>query len=417
MAKNIRELLERQKLELEAIYSQKFVPRSIHLDQKLLDESLIKVITGPRRAGKSFLALQMLKNRKFAYVNFDDETLARIEDYDAILQNIDIVYGAVDILMMDEIQNLPEWELFVNRLQRQHYNLILTGSNSRLLSRELATHLTGRHYEIKVYPFSYSEFLSVNGMKDHESGEYEYKKERLEEYMVKGGYPEAIVKNLDSVSYVKPLVDSIIFKDIVRRYNIRFSSELYDLASYLFNTFSTELSMNKIAKMLEIGSVHTVKRYIDYLEEAFLILKIPRYSFKYREIIKAPSKIYILDNGIISAFYSRVTKDRGRIMENTVAIELLRRFEYNIFYWKDNFGREVDFVVKNGKDIDELIQVTYANAVEDVNIRELRSLVYASSIFKCHKLKVITWDLEDQYDFNGHTIEFVPLWKWLLNTV
>ncbi|MGC8497599.1 MAG: ATP-binding protein [Thermoplasmata archaeon] len=412
MAKNILALLERQRLDLKSVVEQKSVPREVNVPPKILNSNLIKVITGPRRAGKSFFALQMLNEMRFSYVNFDDETLIKIKDYDSIIDNLDSIYGKTDFLLMDEIQNLPDWELFVNRLQRQHYNLILTGSNSKLLSKELATHLTGRHYEIQIYPFSYSEFLSAQ--KNDKRADYVFSKNKLEEYLLCGGYPEIIVKNMEYSPYLKTLVESVIFKDIVRRYDIRFSSELYELAKYLFNAFATELSLNRIAKMLEIGSVHTVKKYLDYLEEAYLIVKIPRYSFKYREIIKAPNKIYIIDNGIINAFSSRTTRDHGRIMENTVAIELLRRHGQYVFYWKDQYNREVDFVVKTGKDADELIQVTFASAMEDVNVRELRALVYASSILNCNMLKVITWDLEDKYELDGKSIDFVPLWKWLI---
>ncbi len=224
---------------------------------------------------------------------------------------------------MDEIQNLSDWELFVNRLQRQQNNLVLTGSNSKMLSKELAKYLTGRYYELRILPFSFSEFLKAQKLN---SENYLTSKIKLNDYLARGGYPEIIVKNIDHVTYLKTHVKSVIFKDIVRRYNIRYSSELYELSKFLFSNFSTELSLNKIGNMLEIGSVHTVKKYLDYLEEAYLFIKIPRYSFKHKEIIKIPNKRYTIDNGIINTFSTRSTKDLGKIMENTVAIELLRRY-------------------------------------------------------------------------------------------
>jgi predicted AAA+ superfamily ATPase len=162
-----------------------------------------------------------------------------------------------------------------------------------LVSKELSTHLTGRYYEIKIFPFSFIEFLNARDIEKNKLQDLSYLKNKLEEYQIKGGYPEIIVKNLDHIAYLKTLVESVIFKDIVRRYNIRFSSELYELGKYLFNTFSTELSLNRITKMLEIGSVHTVKRYLAYLEEAFLIVRIPRFSFKYNRH-DYHKKLYIL---------------------------------------------------------------------------------------------------------------------------
>ena len=204
-----------QKRELNSILKEPYIEReAIKLD---LNNFLIKIVIGPRRAGKSFFSLHMLnKKNKFGYINFDDEKLTKVEDYNELISSVNSVYENPKILFLDEIQNLPKWELFVNRLQRQGFNLVVTGSNSRLLSKELATHLTGRHLQIVVFPFSFREYLHF-GKKDLITPEI---KEKLDEYLVYGGYPEPLIKKINYKDYLSTLFNSTIFKDIIKRYKI-----------------------------------------------------------------------------------------------------------------------------------------------------------------------------------------------------
>jgi len=233
----MKEIVLSQKVERDELLGGRYVPREgLKNARENLQNNLIKVIIGPRRAGKSVFSIQMLEGVNFAYLNFDDERLISSSDYDEILKAIRQVYGESKIILFDEIQNLPNWELFVNRLHRRGFNIIITGSNAYLLSRELSTHLTGRYVQFRIFPFSFSEFLRAKEFVMDESLEL---KERqglllghLDHYLEKGGYPEIVVKGVDTKNYLTTLFESILFKDIVKRYGVRYPKMLSDLALF-----------------------------------------------------------------------------------------------------------------------------------------------------------------------------------------
>ena len=268
-------LLKQKKEKTETLLRQ-YIPREkIPWAKKLLDNKLIKVISGPRRAGKSVFSFLLLKDKNFAYVNFDDEDLLNIKNTDEILKGIFEIYKNPEFILFDEIQNLNNWELFVNKLQRRNYRIIVTGSNAKLLSKELATHLTGRHVAIEIFPFSFKEFLQAKNFSftKQEINLPEVKGQMLnllKDYLQKGGFPEIISENMNADIYLKTLYDSLLLKDIIKRYNIRFSQKLYDLARYIINNFASEVSFNKLKNILSFNSVHTIQNYIQYLEETFL---------------------------------------------------------------------------------------------------------------------------------------------------
>nr|MCK4930146.1 ATP-binding protein [Nanoarchaeota archaeon] len=313
----IRDILIRQKRELENKYNEKYIERDV--DTKKFDNDLIKVIIGPRRAGKSFLATHILqKAKKFAYVNFDDEKLVEIKNYDDIINELNSLYNKPEYLFFDEIQNLQKWELFVNRLQRQGYNLVITGSNSKLLSHELATHLTGRHLVINIFPFSFKEYLRTE-TKELTKAEI---KNKLSSYLTYGGYPEPLIKSLDYKDYLSTLFDSIIYKDVVKRFKIRFVSAIEELAQQLITNTAKEFSYNQLVKTTKCKSVYTAQKYLDYLEEAFMFFKISRFSYKVKEQIASNKKVYCIDNGFIHAKAFKLSPDLGKLYENAVAIKL-----------------------------------------------------------------------------------------------
>ena len=251
----LRDVLLLQKRELERRIGEEYVDREARL--KEITSGIIKVIVGPRRAGKSFFALHELgRAGSFGYVNFDDEKLVEVKDYDEIMAAVNSVYGSPKFLLFDEIQNLDRWELFVNRLQRQGHNLIITGSNSRLLSRELSTHLTGRHNQVNIFPFSFREIIKKD-KKDLTENEV---KERLHHYLTYGGYPEPKIKKLDYDNYLSTLFDSVIYKDIVKRYRIRSVQAMEDLALYLLSNISKEFSYSTLTKITRCKSVQTVEK-------------------------------------------------------------------------------------------------------------------------------------------------------------
>ncbi len=415
----IKNALIGQKAERDAFLKGNYVPREGVLSARAaLANTLIKVIMGPRRAGKSIFAIQMLKGVDFAYVNFDDERLADTDDFDELLKSIVEVYGETEYLLLDEIQNVKGWELFVNRLHRRGKNLIVTGSNSKLLSRELATHLTGRYIPFQVLPFSFPEFLLARNFDLDDTLELKERQglllRNLSDYLSTGGYPEIVTGNLDGKHYLATLFDSILFKDIVKRYNVRYAKKLYDLGRYLITSHSSLFSYNKLKNLLEIRSVHTVENYLEYLKEAYLIFNLDRFSNKPKKSLKSPRKAYAYDLGIINSVKFKISPDIGRLLENLVAIELLRRKE-EFYYYKTRDGKEVDFAIKEGLSITQLIQVCYEISDETTRNREINSLINVAKETGCNNLMILTWDFEGNKTTKGRDIVFLPIWKWLLS--
>lgn len=413
----IKDIIILQKRELVQKLKELYIPREAEF--KEIKSNLIKVVIGPRRAGKSSFSIHCLnKLSSFGYVNFDDEKLIDVADYNEIISAVDSVYDKPKYLLLDEIQNLAKWELFVNRLQRQGYNLIITGSNSNLLSSELSTHLTGRYSSVLMFTFSFKEFLKYGGGEFTEAET----KERLNSYLELGGYPEPLVKNLNYKEYLSTLLESIIYKDIVKRRKIRSAQGIEDLSFYLISNIAKDYSYNTLIQVTKCKSVHTVKKYLNYLEESFVLFKLNRFSFKVKEQVNSPKKIYCFDNGFISAKAFKVSRDIGRIYENTAAIELKKMEmagEIEVFYWKNREQQEVDFVIKKNSKIHQLIQVCYNISDLAVKKREIRALILASKELKCRDLLIITDDYEAEKDEEWFSIKrkikFIPLWKWLLN--
>ncbi len=415
----MKEVFLSQKQEKERLLSGNYIPRTSTTNAlNAVDNTLIKVIVGPRRAGKSVFAIQILRERDFSYLNFDDERLIDFNDYDLLIKGMIEVYGTTKYMLFDEIQNLTKWELFVNRLQRQGYVLLLTGSNSQLLSKELSTHLTGRYIEFVIFPFSFVEFITAKNLKLKDKSLLTKPEQGkilnlLNEYITIGGYPEIVVKGIEPREYLKFLFDSVILKDVVKRYNVRYSKILYDLALFLVSNYSNEYTFTRLKNFLNISSVHTVQNYISYLESAHLFFTVRRFSHKPKEQLKAPSKIYVYDTGLASALRLSLSPDYGRLMENIVAVELLRRGK-EIYYYRDKNGAEVDFVIKKGLKIDEMIQVCYNIADSKTMNKEIKSLVKSGKEVKCKKFLIITWDYEEEDKYKDGKIQFIPLWKWLL---
>ena len=388
-----------------------------------LDSALIKVILGPRRAGKSVFAFMLLKDRPFMYFNFDDEVLGSAGGIqtDELMKELHAAYGPVKTIFFDEIQNLPNWELFANRLHREGYNLVLTGSNAQLLSKELATHLTGRHMPIEILPFDFNEFLRAKkfDVKQEYSNLPQKRGELLnlmDSYMINGGFPEVVVSNLDPRDYLGVLFDSLLFKDVVKRHKVKFSTQVSNLGSHLVNNFSNLYTIRKLQEALNLKSSTTTDKYVTYLEEAYLIFSLDRYSAKSIQRMKSPRKVYTVDNGFVSAKAIQHSPDRGKLMENLVFTELVKRGSnpnLELFYYKTRNDREIDFVVKKGIEVLELIQVCYDSISPDVEQRETKALFEAAGELKVNKLTVLTWDEEREVEKDGMKVQFVPLWQWL----
>ena len=327
------------------------------------------------------------------------------------------VYDNPEFVLFDEIQNLPKWELFANRLQRQGYKLIITGSNSNLLSRELTTHLTGRHLLTNIFPFSFKEYLKFEN-KELTNTET---KEKLSKYLFNGGYPEILSKKVELKEYLSLLFNSILYKDIIKRYKIRNPKQIEDLATYLISNIANEYSYNSLAKIGKIKSSHTIEKYLNYLEESFILFSLSRFSYKVKEQLSSNKKIYCIDNGFIQAKSFKASPDLGKLYENLVASKLKKQEvdeKLRFYYWKNQQQEEVDFVIKEGLKVKQLIQVCFNIKDLETKNREIRALIKAGKELKCNNLLIITEDTEDEekVEWFGDkaAIKIIPLWKWLL---
>ncbi len=415
MLQEIKEILTLQKREIEIKLKEKYIERN--QDLKLTND-LIKVIVGPRRAGKSFFAIHFLnKQGKFGYVNFDDERLVEVENYDEIIVAMNSVYDNPKFVLFDEIQNLSKWELFANRLQRQGYNLVITGSNSNLLGKELATHLTGRHLLTNIFPFSFKEYLKFEN-KELIISEI---KEKLSQYLLNGGYPEILSKKVELKEYLSNLFNSILYRDIVKRYKIRNPKQIENLAIYLISNIANEYSYNSLTNSGKIKSSHTTEKYLSYLEESFILFSLNRFSYKVKEQLSSNKKIYCIDNGFIQAKAFKLSPDFGKLYENVVACKLKKEEiegKLRFYYWKNQQQEEIDFIIQEGLKVKQLIQVCFNMSDLETKNREIRALIKASKELKCNNLLIITEDTEseEKVEWFGDkaTIRFIPLWKWLL---
>lgn len=421
-AKMIRNILFQQQEERDGLLQQKYIHRieeAVIADY--LNTTLIKLITGPRRAGKSVIAVQMLKNMNFAYLNFDDDLLLKHFDEDAVMQGLNDVYKGFTYLLLDEIQNLPDWEMWINKLYRRGINLVITGSNSKLLSHEMASTLTGRYILITVLPFSFSETIRFNELAlpiNQNATPIETGKLQglLHTYLYNGGFPETVLNPRILKNYLSSLFDSILLKDILKRFRIRQAQQLYDLSNFLLSNYTNLFSFNQVKKELDFNSVATVQKYIGYLEEPYLFQHITRYNNKIKNQQKSAQKIYIIDNGFVNARSFELSPNYGRLLENLVFVELLRRSykpKLDLFYYRTRNDREIDFLVRKGHKVEQLIQVCYDINHPKTIKREVDALLEAAIELKCDDLLLITWDKEEIKEADKLTIKLIPAYKWL----
>ncbi|RLD18674.1 MAG: hypothetical protein DRI36_00865 [Caldiserica bacterium] len=410
----------KQKLEKE-----KIIKREVDFKEfrKYLSHPNILAILGIRRCGKSVLSWQILKKENlFPYINFDDERLAEFDthDFDKLLQSFYELYGEFEYVVFDGIQNVAGFEFFLNRMRRTK-KVIITGSNSRMLAGELSTRLTGRYIDFTLFPFSFREFLKFNNFTFQKEDFYSTKKigllkRMLEEYLKTGGLPEGYLFGREILVRI---YQDILDKDILRRYKVKKKATFKQFCKYLISNTASEFSLNRLKNVFGVKDIHTLRNWLTFLEEAYLIIVLERFSFKLKEQMIAPKKVYCMDSGLINVIGFSFSEGIGKMIENVVAIELLRRKSYwkgnsEIYYWKDYRHNEVDFVVKEGNKIKQLIQVSYDIQNFNTKEREIKNLIKASKELKCDDLLVINWDYEGIETLKEKEIKFMPLWKWLL---
>ena len=402
-----------QRTERDELMSRPYQQRHTKYDaDELLQNPLIKLITGPRRVGKSVFALLMLQGKNFAYLNFDDSQLLEKWDEELVMSALDDVYPDYDFMLLDEVQNLPDWDLWISKLYRRGKNLIITGSNAKMLSSEMATVLTGRYLQIEMLPFSLDETMRWKNISLEREEQAAQAIVLADDYMRNGGYPETIPARSITKSYLSTLFDSILLKDVAKRHKVRNTTDLYNLATYLLSNFCNPISANELAGELGLSSVATTKKFCDYLNEPYLFFFLPRFNNKLKLMAKAPKKVYVVDNGFVQSTAFNLSENLGRLLENQVFVELLRRGYIpgkTLFYYRTRNDKEIDFVTRKGTKVEQLIQVCYDMTSEKTRKRELDALVEAAEELHCDNLLIITNDQQEIIEWKDKRIVVKPV--------
>lgn len=384
-----------------------------------LDSPQVQVVIGVRRSGKSTLCVQALADSdvKFAYADFDDERLVGLgtDQLNDVLEVLYKIYGDFKYIFLDEIQNIERWPLFVNRLLRAKMHVVLTGSNAKLLSSDLATHLTGRSSEVELYPFSFAEYCTMKGV-DYTlrttKGIAEQRK-FFDEYMKNGGFPELMnIKNVKK--YISNLVDNILKRDIEQRYRIAFSAQFENVAHHLLNISPTIISVNELAETFNFKSPHTAHNYVDYLMQAYLLVGLKKYSPK-SKLRVTQEKVYAVDVALMNQRENAFAGDNlGWRLETIVMSHLIRKCKcegWDVYYMKDRSG-ECDFIICDGNKVLQCIQVAYDISNEKTRKREINGLLMAYKQTKCDSLLLLTDHVYEEVKKDKLNIVIKPVYEW-----
>lgn len=386
-----------------------------------LQSTQAQVVIGVRRSGKSTMCYNALtrKGVKFAYVNFDDERLIHLgaEDLNDVLEVLYKINGDFNYLFIDEIQNIPEWYLFVNRLLRRQMHVIITGSNAKLLSGELATHLTGRHHSISLYPFSFAEYCDVKGIDttSRTTTAIASRRAAFDDYMQQGGFPELLFIN-NHKDYIDELVDNILKRDIEQRFRIVHTSAFEEMSHHLLNTAPAIISDKSLQETFGLKSTHTVKNYVSYLKQAYLLVGLRKYSPKSRQRITG-GKVYPIDVALMNKRSDAFSgQNLGWRLETIVYLELLRRYKtlgMDIYYYEDRTG-ECDFVVCENRKAMVAVQVAYDISSEKTRKREISGLILAAKKTGCKTLLLLTDHNYEDISCDGYDIAIRPVYDFTL---
>jgi hypothetical protein len=412
------------------------IARKIYLDKlkKALPSEQVKVIIGARRSGKSYIMRQFawhliekenVNKDNILMVNFEDPRFAELDTklldrlFEAYLEHRS-PRGKI-YLFLDEIQEVPRWEKWVRAAQElKKADMIISGSNAKLLSGELATVLTGRHLDITVMPLSLREFLDFKGLGAGNAAEIIKNEIRinslLEEFMRFGSFP-LVVLGQEREKILLSYFDDVVNRDLVRRYKIRKTEEIKKLIKFYMSNISSPVTFTSSGKFLGI-SAQSAERFSAYLEASYLTFFVKRFSFKFKEQEKSPRKVYAIDTGLANIAGFQFSPNRGKLAENAVFLELKRKAHSDprmeIYYWKSLAGEEVDFVIKEDASINQLIQVCWDARDAQTKNRETKSLVKAMAEFESDNGIIITGNYKNEEIVNGKKIKYIPLGEWLL---
>lgn len=384
-----------------------------------LNSPQAQVVIGVRRSGKSTLCLQTLTGAKvkFAYADFDDERLEQIStnQLNDVLEVLYKIYGDFNYIFLDEIQNVEGWPLFVNRLLRKKIHVVLTGSNAKLLSSDLATHLTGRSSEIELYPFSFAEYCVMKNIDCtlHTTKGIALQRNAFDEYMKNGGFPELLsIKN--GKKYISNLVDNILKRDIEQRYNIAYPAQFENMAHHLLNVSPYIVSTSELADLFSFKSHHTAQNYVKYLKEAYILVGVKKYSQKSKQRTVG-EKVYAVDVAFMNQRENAFAGENlGWRLETIVLVHLMRKCKnegWDVYYLSDRSG-ECDFVVCDGNRVLQCIQVSYDISSEKTRKREINGLLLAYKKTKCNNLILLTDHEYEELDKDGLHIQIKPVYEW-----
>jgi len=420
--------------------SQEFeFPDIVERDVKIpADTNKIVTITGPRRSGKTYLFYNKMKElsdsgvprEDMFYLNFDDPRVLPFDgkNIDAIIEAYHDLYpenkSKICYSFFDEIQNISNWERGIRRLlDTGKFRIFLTGSSSEIFHESLSREMRGRSVNYELLPFSFKEILRTRGLKIDKNISYSKNRhsiiKELKFYSEFGGFPEAVLEENKTLRILGEYWNTMFLKDMVERFSLRNEGAARELMRYLTTNISSVFSVTAFWKALKEAypmTKRTLLKYVSALEKTGLFILNRKYSFSLKEQMLSARKCYLIDNGLRTAYGFRFSEDYGKVMENTVMIELKQRQLFSplmeVYYWKDI--KEVDFVVKQGTKITQLIQVCAKTYNMETKKRETTPLLKAGKEFKCHELLIITSEEEKEEKHNGQVIKYIPLWKWLI---
>lgn len=411
----IKQILIDQKESFE--FGDHLIERDLDLSPYIKTKQVV-VISGVRRCGKSSL-LRIIKNKlnlqasEYCYMNFDDE---RIINETNVLDEIYAVhwelYKKEPIFFFDEIQNIPKWEKFVNRMYEKGLKLFVTGSNASLLSSEIASSLTGRNKTINLFPFSFNEFLRFNNktysLNTISSKQLSLLKADFINYMQFGGFP-LVIKEKD-LEIINSFFQDILYRDIIARYRIVQVYELKQMAIYLFSNIGKLFSYATLQSISGIKSISSVKSYLDYFEQSYLLLYLKKFDFSVKKQILNSRKVYAIDSAVCNRLVFSFSDNRGRVLENIVYLQLLRKGK-EVFYHSQK--KECDFLVKEGLIITQAIQTVYA--LNDTNAqREMNGLLEAVNEYNLEEGIIIVFQNEVRNTIIPPSVKVIPVYNWLL---
>ncbi len=416
----MKDLLKQIILEQQEILhapNKRYVQR--YIADEWLQTSEILIISGIRRCGKSVL-MQQIRDRlveKDFFFNFDDERLAnfKLDDFQKLQECFVELFGEQHTYYFDEIQNIEGWERFVRRLYNAGNKIVITGSNARMLSRELGTHLTGRYIQVEIYPFSFQEYLAMNEIPVNAKTLYTTTGratmvKSFVKYMECGGFPKFLQDG--SVSYLTSLYESIIYRDILTRNGLTNEKEMLELMFYLASNATKRVTYSSLGKVVGIQHPDTIKNYLEYIQQTYLISQLFRYDPSVKKQMMSPKKIYFVDNAIIKRIGFNATENNGVFLENLVFIELKRR-GWDVYYYADK--KECDFIVRKGLHISDAYQVTLKMDSPQTREREIAGVREAMQAYSLSKGYILTFEGKETINFDDGTIvEVVPVWEWIL---